>query len=98
MKAISIRTPMNVSVQAKFASPGSRVLSFLIDLFIIFIYFRAIVFLFDRVLNYHFYVLGLDAYYIKMLYGLIFIFNLFTVFFYFFSYSHYFLLLLILNF
>jgi len=82
MKAISIRTPMNVSVQAKFASPGSRVLSFLIDLFIIFIYFRAIVFLFDRVLNYHFYDLGSEAYDINMFYGTLFTITLFPAFFY----------------
>src|SRR5690625_7642349 len=72
MKAISIKTPMNVSVQAKFASPGSRVLSFLIDLFIIFIYFRAIVFLYDLVLNYHFYNLGSDAYALNMFYSTLF--------------------------
>ena len=82
MKAISIRTPMNVNVEAKFASPGSRILSFLIDLFIVFIYFRAIVFLFDSVLNYHFYDLGSEAYDINMFYGTLFTITLFPAFFY----------------
>lgn len=82
MKTIQIKTPMNVNVEAKFASPGLRIVAFLIDLFVVFLYLRGVFFLFDDILKHNIFDYEGSYYDISVFYDTLFTLALFPAFFY----------------